>query len=293
MLPVLIALVLGAAQVRRVTVAPAETLLVTARGEGTPVVMVPGLFGSSYGWRNVVSRLEEAGRLAIVIEPLAIGGSSRPGGADYSLTAQADRIAAVLDTLRIRGAVVVAHSTSAGMVMRLAVRRPDLVRAVVSLDGGPTEAAATPGFRRAMSMAPLIRLLGANRLRGRIRASLVASSGDVSWVTDEAIVRYTEGATEDLGATLRAFMAMAESREAMALAPRLVELRCPVFLLVGDVPHAGRVSDREVELLRSRVPAFTIDLVPGAGHYLQEERPDIVAAVVERALATASTVAGR
>ena len=293
MLPLVIALALGATPVRRVPVAPAETLLVTVQGEGPPVILVPGLFGSAYGWQRVVSLLAASGRRTIVIEPLAIGGSSRPRGADYSLTAQADRIAAVLDTLRVRDAVVVAHSVGAAMVLRMAVRRPDLVSAVVSLDGGPAEAAATPGFRRAMALAPLIRLLGAAGLRRRLRSSLEHASGDPAWVTDEAIAGYTAGATADLGATLRAFMAMAESRESMALGPRLAELRCPVFLLVGAVPHAGRVAEGEIALFRSAVAAFDLEMVPGAGHYLQEERPDVVAATVERALSRVVPAASR
>ncbi len=103
-----LAVALGVAPIQRVEVAPAETLLVTAHGDGAPVVLVPGLFGSAYGWRKVVSLLAAPGRRTIVIEPLAIGGSARPRGADYSLTAQADRIATVLDILGVREAVVVA-----------------------------------------------------------------------------------------------------------------------------------------------------------------------------------------
>mgnify|MGYP001576763256 CR=1 FL=1 len=44
---------------------------------------------------------------------------------------------------------------------------------------------------------------------------------------------------------------------------------------------------------RHAVVGFTLETVPGAGHYLQEERPDVVAAVVERALGTAAPVARR
>jgi len=35
-------------------------------------------------------------------------------------------------------------------------------------------------------------------------------------------------------------------------------------------------------VLRSRLSAFTIDTVPAAGLFLQEERPDAVAAAVRR-----------
>ena len=53
-----------------------------------------------------------------------------------SLTAQAERVATVMDGLGASGAIVVAHGAMAGMAMRLALRRPDLVGGIVSLEGG-------------------------------------------------------------------------------------------------------------------------------------------------------------
>src|SRR5215213_3303729 len=79
-----------------VPVAPAESLRVTAAGTGSVVVLLPGLFGSAFGYRHLLALLPAAGYRAVVIEPLGIGGSPRPRGADYSLTAQAERIAAAL-----------------------------------------------------------------------------------------------------------------------------------------------------------------------------------------------------
>src|SRR3989449_1863211 len=118
------------AQAFPVVLSPAESLQVTVAGAaaGKPVVLVPGLFGSAFPYRNVIPRLTAAGYRAIVIEPLGVGGSGRPERADYSLTAQADRLAATLDRLGVARAMVVAHSTSASMAYRLAYPRPDLVR---------------------------------------------------------------------------------------------------------------------------------------------------------------------
>src|SRR6266550_2348559 len=71
---------------------PAESVEVTVAGSGEPVVLIPGLFGSAFGYRAVIPLLTDAGYRAIVVEPLGIGSSARPEHADYSLTAQADRI---------------------------------------------------------------------------------------------------------------------------------------------------------------------------------------------------------
>ncbi|HEY6224425.1 MAG TPA: alpha/beta fold hydrolase, partial [Gemmatimonadales bacterium] len=90
--------------------APPDGLHVEVTGSGQPVVLIPGLFGSAFGFRKLVPLLAAAGFRAIVIEPLGVGSSARPPDGDYSLTAQADRIARVLDTLAVRGVIVVAHS---------------------------------------------------------------------------------------------------------------------------------------------------------------------------------------
>ena len=147
-------------------------------GTGPAVVFIPGLFGSAFGFRKLVQPLNEDGYRVILIEPLGIGGSGKPEGADYSLTAQADRIAAVLVALEADRAVIVAHSVGASIALRLAHRHPERVAAVVSLDGGPAEVAATSGFRWAMRFAPLIKLFGGkSRLRSRVRSTLIVGEG--------------------------------------------------------------------------------------------------------------------
>lgn len=285
MLTLMLAIAVNPPQRTWIVVAPRESLHVEVRGTGPAVLLIPGLFGSAYGYRRVVARLTAQGNRTVVIEPLGLGRSSRPRGADYSLTAQADRIAAALDTLRVTNAVVVAHAVGAGMALRLALRRPELVRSVVSLEGGAAEAAATPGFRRAMSMAPLIRLLGgAGLVRSKVRSSLIQSSGDPSWITEQVIAEYTGHATDNVGATLHAFQAMAKSRESMSIDERLGELRCPVLLMIGGAVHAGGVDELELNRLRRGVRSFSVEVVPGAGSFLHEEQPDRVAAAVGRML---------
>jgi pimeloyl-ACP methyl ester carboxylesterase len=264
-------------------IAPAETLRVTEIGAGDPVVLIPGLFGSAFAFRALGPRLAAAGYRAVVVEPLGIGGSARPEHADYSLTAQADRVAAALERLGITRAVVVAHSIGASIAYRLAYRRPELVHAIVALEGGPAEAAATPSFRRAMQFAPWIKLFGGVGLvRHKIRAQLVRASGDSSWISDSVVSGYTAAAATDLDATLKAYVAMARAREPERLEPHLAAIRCPVLLLVGGAPHEAGPRASEIAVLAAGLGTFAVDTVPGAGHFLYEERPDAVVSAVDR-----------
>jgi pimeloyl-ACP methyl ester carboxylesterase len=266
-----------------VPVAPQESLRVTIAGAGETVVLVPGLFGSAFGYRHLLVMLPAAGFRAVVIEPLGIGGSPRPRKADYSLTAQADRIAAVVQRISGQPVLVVGHSMGVSMVLRLAYRYPDRVRAVVALEGGPAEQAATPGLRRAMRYAPWVKWLGGiKRIRPQMRKGLIAASGDASWVTDRVMDGYTAGARADLDGTLLAFLAMSEAREPEKLVPHLALIRCPVSLVIGTAPHEGGITEKDQRVLAERLPRFTIERVSGAGQYLAEEQPASVAEVIGR-----------
>jgi pimeloyl-ACP methyl ester carboxylesterase len=268
----------------------AESLQVTTAGEGAPVVLVPGLFGSAYAFRHLLDQLPAAGYQAIVIEPLGIGTSARPEKGDYSLTRQADRIAKVLQELRTAPATVVAHSTGASMALRLAYRQPALVSGIVSLDGGPAERATSRGFRRAMQYVPWIKWMGGvKRVRAKIKEGLIETSGDTTWVTEEVVDGYTAGASQDLDGTLKAYLRMAESKEPERLVPNLGAVRCPVRLVVGTAPHEGGIPDRQLEALQYGLANFVVDSVPGAGLHVYEERPDAIVEAVRRVRTAASS----
>lgn len=266
-----------------VPLAGAESLYVTEVGTGPAVVLVPGLFGAAFGFRHVLPRLAEEGFRAIVIEPLGIGNSARPRRADYSQSAQANRIAAVLEQLAIDHAIVVGHSAGASIAFRLAQRRPELVHAVISIDAGPVDGAVSPATRRYARYAPWVKWLGGAKLmRRQIRKSLVAASSDTTWITDDVINGYTAGAAADLDAMLLSFMAMAAAREPEKLKPHLGEIRASVLLLVGGAKHSAAPSRDDVTLLGRTLTTFAVDTVPGVGHYIQEERPEAVIAAVVR-----------
>jgi len=262
---------------RAIAVTPAETLAVSTAGSGITVVLLPGMIGGTHTWRHVADGLVERGFGVVVIELLGTGGSNRPGGADYSLEGQAERVRVVLDSLGVQSALIAAHGIAGSVSLRLALAHPDRVRGIVSLEGGPAERAGSPGVKRALAFAPLIKLLGGRGLiRGKIKKGLIESSGDPSWVSEQLVDRYAEAPAADVGATLATLGAMADAVESQPLGPRLGNINCPVLMLLGAAPHRSGPSMAELVLMRARVPAYRQLLVEGAGHYLQEERPDVV-----------------
>lgn len=252
----------------RIAVAPAESLAVTYAGRGTPVVLVPGLLGSSFTYRKVMDRLVAEGYSALIVDPLGIGASSKPEGADYSLTAQADRLAAVLDTLGVRNAVAVCHALGASVCYRTGYRHPGVLAGILSLNGGPAERAATPGLRLALRLAPILRLFG--DIRGRVRRGLVESSRDPSWVTEAVVDSYLAPFGDDVDDVMMGLKRLAHASEPEALVPNLSSISIPVLLIATSMPT------EDVARLRAELPRMVVDTSAEGGEFIQEEDPGAV-----------------
>jgi pimeloyl-ACP methyl ester carboxylesterase len=281
---------LDSAAVRDVQVAPSEILRTTTVGSGHPVVFIPGIFGGAFGFRHVTGPLAALGYRCIVIEPLAFGSSSHPSKADYSFAAQADRIGQVLDSLGVTGALFVTQSTGAAMAYRLAYRRPELVRGILSIEGGPSETAATPGLKHALRFGGFLTKLfvGAGTIRSRVGHDLVENSGNATWVTPFVLDQYTVGQASDVHGTIDALRAMSKSTEPESLRDRLHEVRVPVRLLLGTFAHPSGIKEAEVKQLRESLSDFAVDSVHGSGQYIEEEQPAAVVTGVERLAQAAS-----
>lgn len=264
--------------VRHIEVAPGEILHTTVTGSGEPVVLIPGIFGGAFGYRKITGPLVARGYQCIVVEPLGYGSSSHPEGADYSFTAQTQRVARALDSLGIKEALFIANSTGASIALRLALANPTLVRGILSIDGGPAETAATPGMKKAFRFGGFVTKLAVNegKLRHDVRREIVKNSGDTSWVTPKVIREYTAGQAADIDGSIDAFRRMSKSKETESLRDQLDEIRVPVRLLVGGVSHPSGVKQDERDLLAEKIPDFELESVPGSGQYVHEEQPEVV-----------------
>jgi pimeloyl-ACP methyl ester carboxylesterase len=264
---------------RRIALTPAESIQVTAVGpaDGPTLVIVPGLVSPAFAFRKIIPPLVEAGVRTVVVEPLGVGRSSRPGNADYSHTAQAHRVASVMDSLGIHHAVVMGHAVGAAIALRLALARPELVKALLLEEGTALESAAVPGVKKAIQFSFLVRIFaGRGKVKKELKKALMASSGDTTWVTDSIIDRYTDGPAGDVGAVLRALKGMQRAVEPDSLTPRLHQIHVPMLLMLGGASHDAGPSSGRVRSLERRVPQLRERIVFGAGLHIHEEQPQVV-----------------
>lgn len=113
-------------------------LHVEEQGAGAPVVMVQGLGYAAWAWRQQSAAVAQFAR-AIVMDNRGTGRSDKPP-APYSIEQMADDVGAVIEDASAGPATVVGASMGGYIAMTLALRRPELVRALVLVAttvGGP------------------------------------------------------------------------------------------------------------------------------------------------------------
>ncbi len=272
-------------EVRRIATGAGDTVVATTYGSAVrdnrpSVVLVPGLLGAAFTFRDLAPRLSDAGYQVVIIEPLGFGGASRPKNGDYSLEAQAMRVGSVADSLGIGSATFVCHSVGASICMRLTLQRPALSRGIISINGGADEAAGTNGLRTSIKLAPVLKVIGAQRIiRGKIKDGLREGSADPAWVTDAVVKGYTSPFS-NFNAVQDAFRGMVNAKEKSPLRPRLSRINVPVTLLVGAGKPGKSIAPADLQILTQSLPQLQVDSIEGAGQYIHEEQPEAVVRAV-------------
>jgi pimeloyl-ACP methyl ester carboxylesterase len=232
----------------------------TGEGTGLPVlVLLHGVTDAGACWSRVAAALSD--RFDILMpDARGHGRSARlPGPIDTGILA-ADT-AALLDELRITGALVWGHSMGALTGLALAASRPDLVRSLVMED--PPLAAAAPPKEMVDAIRASASVWSALPQEERHARAAEANPG---WDPAE-IGPWVE-------AKVMADPAVTDSMAALQdwdWVSGLARLRCPGLLLTGEPGLAIVTPDLAAEAL-SHWPAGRQLHVPGAGHNIHRDR---------------------
>ncbi len=246
----------------------------TLAGEvGDPTVFVHGAWGDRRGWSRVVASLA-SGLVAVAYDRRGHGESRGPRRARPVRDDAAD-LASLLETIDQVPAHVVATSTAAGVGLRLALDRPELVRSVVMHDPpflGLTRPA--PEAERAAESIARLAGPGARDPEGNVLEFLNVFDGHAgTWeflgpsAKDEA--RSSVGAwPEELG----------DPETCLADRAELRDLSVPVLATVGERSPAW-VAEIVAELSRE-VPSISTLTIPEVGALPELVDPDRLAAVL-------------
>jgi pimeloyl-ACP methyl ester carboxylesterase len=245
-----------------------------SRGAGEPVVFLHGFATSGHLWSDVVSLMPSGHRL-VVLDLLGFGRSDPPGARPLSLHAHAERVVALLDVLGVSSACVVGHGLGGGIAQSLAVHWPSRVARLALLGSIAFGGWTSRDIVLARVTLPITRRLPPPWLLSMVRTELERGYDDAARATHSIDKYLRPFATPDGRTSLVRHIRALDSRETAALGARLAEIACPTAIQWGAQDPLLQVSLGR--RLAGAIPGATLDVVPGARHFLPEEAPRQVA----------------
>ncbi len=255
-------------------------------GAGEPILLLHGEPTWGYLYRRALPPLAQLGRV-IAPDYFGFGRSDKPLEREwYSYDRHYDSIETLVTRLDLRRLTLVVHDWGGPIGLRLAVTKPHLVARLVILNTGV-------GAGRAPSEAwlrfrELVRRVGPDLSPGQM-----VRSGCAREVPEEVAAAYDAPfPAPESKAGILAFPELVPVEPDHPSAAAMVEVRealrrfeKPALVLFGDSDRvfSPRAAERMAELMPGAGPA---ELVPNAGHFVQEDAGEEVGARIARWLAT-------
>jgi pimeloyl-ACP methyl ester carboxylesterase len=277
-------------------------LNVLDEGEGPPVLLCHGFPELAFSWRHQVPALTGSGFRVLAPDLRGFGRSSAPADVEsYDVISLCGDVCGLLDAVGVESAIVVGHDWGASLAWQLAVLRPERVRAVAGLSVPFVPRAPapplpilrrhlgedfyivwfqTPGVADAALASDVRRTLTTSRQwTSRWAEEDPAPPRRPRWLTEQELEVYVES-FERTGFTggLNWYRNIDRNWELTELvADRRVEQ--PALFLTGARDPVR--SFMPAEAMRGWVTDLREEVVvDGAGHWVQQEEPDLVNAAL-------------
>ena len=267
--------------------------VIEAGERGAPVIVLAHGFPElAYSWRHQIPVLAEAGYHVLAPDQRGYGGSSRPEAVeDYDIHALTGDLVALLDDVGAERAVFIGHDWGAMVVWQAALLHRQRVRAVAGLSVPPIPRARSrpterwrekfgddfymlrfqqPGVADAEMAADVTATMS-----GMFAGLLGGPSSLPDWISPAEFERYvTEFSRTGFTGALNWYRNYDRNWEST---PQLADARITVpALFVGGTadpiaPTMNPARAREVV-----AGPYIAQFIEGAGHWVQQERPDEV-----------------
>jgi pimeloyl-ACP methyl ester carboxylesterase len=222
-------------------------------------------------------------------------GKSEVTRGGYDMDTLADDAAALIGALNAAPCHFVGLSMGGFIGMRLAARRPELIRSLVLMEtsADPEPAENVPRYRAMALVARVLGRVGMRLVMPRVMPIMFGRKflEDPAREADRRLWRERGMANHPAGVT-RALRGVIERQP---MIEELDRIACPTLVMVGDQDVA--TVPEKAERIRAAIRGARLVIIPGAGHTSSAEEPAFVNRVLTQFLArlpapTAATAPG-
>lgn len=255
-------------------------------GEGEPVLFVHGIPTSSYLWRNVIRSLGEGFR-SVAPDLMGLGDTWTPLDHRYDMGAQADKLLELADHLGLDRFTLVCHDQGGAAAQWLAVHHPDRLRRFILTNCVCYDNWPVPIVKQSMAIMrirPLddaINRLGLGIAWAKSPIGMRLGVYDPDSLSDYAIEEYLKAGREDKQRyeQFRRFALAGDPKWSIEAAAKFAELDVPTMVVWAGNDRWLNVSWGR-RLFDDIAGARRFEVIPFAGHFLQEEKPEELAGYI-------------
>jgi magnesium chelatase accessory protein len=254
-----------------------------SHGSGPVLLLLHGTSASTHSYAELMPLLAEHFQVLSVDLP-GHAFTRTPDHYDFSMTAMADSIWSLLQTLNLQPKLAVRHSAGAAILCRMSLLHQLEQLPIIAINGALQGFAGLPG----QLFGPMARVLAGSRLLPQLIARRAADPRAVA-----RLLRSTGSEVNEPYADLyqRLFqdpvhvgsvLKMMAAWDLHQLEPKLRQLSAPLHLLVAEHDAAvkpANTSHLQAQLQRAGVQS-SLTMMPGTGHLAHEEEPETVAELI-------------
>jgi esterase len=237
------------------------------QGDGEPLLILHGLFGSARNWSGIARRLGEVYRV-IAVDMRNHGGSGHADAMSYA--DMVDDLYGLLQELELDTAYFLGHSMGGKAAMGFALTHPGKTAGLIVVDIAPVSYRTDHlPFLDAMQSLPLAELAGREDAAARLQAA---------GVTDDVIRQFLlqNLVRRDGGYAWRLnLQALRQHMDDLASFPQdwpHASYTGPAGFLAGDA--SNYVRPEYYPEIRRLFPAATIKTLENAGHWVHADQPE-------------------
>lgn len=250
-------------------------------GEGPPLIIVHGLYGASDNWLSIGRALADSFDVYLIDQR---NHGQSPHSDTHNYPAMMDDLIRFMDRHDLRKAILVGHSMGGKAVMFLAEAYPERVDSLIVIDIAPTTCHPDDHSSQARTHTEIVngmlsvdfsqvtkredvddqlaRTIHSPRIRSFLMKNVSRSpDGSYLWKLNAAVI----------GKELSSIF---EGIDLSKYSPGTGITGFPVLFIRGE--NSDYITDDCIPDIKQIFPMAEIATIPGAGHWLHAEQPDLL-----------------